>query len=112
METQEKIPSPEEIYKEAFEAAKAAVAKMIEENPGNWYPCGFAWVKIRPARGPFITYLKKNGIGYLSYNGGWEVNNPARSGTQWLDALSAGARAFRDVLRKYGINAIADSRWD
>ena len=41
----------------AFEAAARECDSMIEDNPGQWYPCGFASVVIRPARGPVVAAL-------------------------------------------------------
>lgn len=108
----EKKPSPEEIFNEARAAAIAATQKIINDNPGVWYPCGFAWVNIKPARGKFIAYLKEQEIGYLAYDGGWNVWNPSDNHTQWMDAKFGGALAFAKVLRKYGIKAIAKSRED
>src|SRR5690606_11417507 len=37
--------------------------------------CGFAWVRIKPARGPLIKYLKDNGIGEKAWNGGWTISS-------------------------------------
>jgi hypothetical protein len=49
---------PKAIYEEAMEAAKAAVrANAHRENP-NAFDCGFAWVVLKPARGPFVTWLR------------------------------------------------------
>jgi hypothetical protein len=36
--------------------------------------CGFAYVTISPARGPLVSYLKKNRIGHSRYGGGYEVS--------------------------------------
>jgi len=72
--------------------------------------CGFAWVNISPARGPFVTYLKKIGVGHKGYYGGYEVS--MRSGGQSIDKKEAEARAFVDVLAKYGIEASVQSRLD
>lgn len=79
-------------------AAAATAAKLIEANPGTWYPCGFAWVMVKPARGPLVEALKELGMGKRSESGGFQVYNPSRNSTQWMDAKEAGARAFKDSL--------------
>jgi hypothetical protein len=100
------------ILNKASEAARAATAKMINENPGQWYPCGFAWVTIKPARGPFVSYLKEQNIGHKAYGGGWQIWNPSENATQWMDAKKAGADAFAKILQENGIKAEADCRMD
>ncbi len=96
----------------ANQAAIEATFKHLRENPDQWYPCGFAWVIIKPARGPFIKYLKEQHVGQAAYGGGWSIWNPSGHPTQWMDAKMAGAEAFAKVLREKGINAIADQRMD
>lgn len=97
----------------ALKDAADAAQKMINENPDVWYPCGFAWVKIRPARGPVVKALKEMGLGNIdSYAGGYMVYNPSQNSTQWMDAKIAGARAFADALTKMGVKAYAESRID
>jgi hypothetical protein len=100
------------IWTEAHAAAVAATAATVNANPDVWYPCGFAWVRIKPARGAFVNFLKEIDAGYTSEEGGYVVYNPSGHPTQWMDAKYAGARAFADVLRKHGIQAIAESRMD
>jgi hypothetical protein len=102
-----------EVFKKAKEAAVLAASKKIQDNPGEWYPCGFASVKIKPARGKFVQMLKANKIGYTdTYGGGYVVSDPAQLSTQWMDAKLAGARAFAEVLNKNGIAAYAESMID
>lgn len=96
----------------AFSAATNAAAKMIKDNPDVWYPCGFAWCKIRPARGAFVNYLKEKQIGRLSDGGGWDIWNPSNNSTQWMPAKEEGARAFAKVLREHNIKCTAHSRMD
>ena len=108
-----KINEIRELQALAFSAAAEACNKMIADNPGQWYPCGFALVRIRPARGALVNHWKSLGIGHVdNFNGGYVVYNPSGNSTQWMDAKMAGARAFAEILRKYGINAIAESRVD
>lgn len=101
------------IWKKAHQAAVDATAATLNENPGQWYPCGFAWVRIKPARGPFVNYLKKIEAGRTDdYEGGYVVYNPSGNPTQWMDAKYAGAKAFAAVLQEHGIKAHAESRMD
>ena len=73
--------------------------------------CGFAWVKIYPARGAFVTYLKKAGIGSTnSYAGGYDIW--VRGYGQSVTRKEAYAQAFAAVLRSYGINCYGESRLD
>ena len=72
--------------------------------------CGFAWVNISPARGAFVNYLKSRGVGSKGYYGGYEIW--VREFGQSVDRKTAFARAFADVLAKYGINASIGSRLD
>lgn len=102
----------EELINDAFNAAAAATDEYIRANPDQWYPCGFAWVNIRPARGPLITMLKKMKIGRTGYSGGWDIWNPSGHSTQCMDAKLEGARAFADVLNRHGYKCIALSRID
>lgn len=103
----------DQIYQEAVIAAVAATHDMVNRNPDTWYPCGFAWVNIKPARGKFVSYLKTHHLGSTdSYAGGYTIWNPSKHPTQWMDAKMAGARAFAAVLRKYDIKATAYERMD
>lgn len=73
--------------------------------------CGFAWVKIFPARGAFVTYLKKAGIGSTnSYEGGYDIWVSGYG--QSVTRKEAYAQAFAAVLKSYGINAYGQSRLD
>lgn len=112
-ETQKVIKTVDEILAEAFAAAKEAADKMIAENPTTWYPCGFAWVRIKPARGKFVVALKEAGKGRTDdYKPGFVVYNPSGNATQWMDAKAAGARAFAAVLKKHGVNCSPEVRID
>lgn len=108
-----KNPDWPAIVQEAFTAAGGATAQHLIENPNTWYPCGFAWVNIKPARGKLVEYLKEKGLGYVdSYYGGFTVYNPSQNSTQWMDAKEIGARAFADVLRKHGVKVTVGTRID
>ena len=118
------------IYKEAYTAGikagnEVGVPKFVVGTPttalGNDIDyakptyvldglCGFAWVKIFPARGSFVTFLKTKGIGGKSYNGGYDIW--VSEFGQSVDRKNAFAQAFAEVLNKYGINAYGQSRLD
>ena len=104
-----------DIFREAQEAAALAAQQMINANPGVWYPCGFAWVKIKPARGRFVEMCKDRDLGRVdTYEGGFMIYNPSENSTQWMDAKEAGARAFVEVLKKHypTMKVYAQSRMD
>lgn len=101
------MPVPlEMIVQEAFDAAKQAETAFVLAYGETMY-CGFAWVNIRPGNCNIANYLKKTGKAGKSYSGGVDVWNPGGSYTQSMDVKETGARAFADVLRKYGFNANA-----
>lgn len=105
------------IWTEACVAAKTAVEEYVAKYGEPMY-CGFASVKINPARGKFVTFLKKCGIGDKGYNGGWSVSyydimdDHKYSFTQSLDLKEEGCDAFAKVLHKYGIDAYSIGRAD
>lgn len=76
--------------------------------------CGFAWVRIRPARGAFVTWCKANNIGHNGYGGGWEIASWAFSGSnsQSYEKAMAAANAAAGVLKSFGITAYVDGRLD
>jgi hypothetical protein len=91
-----------DIFCEAQLAAQAAVTQYFNEHPGQWYPCGFAWVKIRPARGRFVEMCKDKGLGRTDdFEGGFTIYNPSENATQSMDAKEAGCRAFVEVMKRY-----------
>lgn len=121
----------EQIYTEADIAGRAAVANlktqpmMVTEHSNllddsssvvNQYyvedgVCGFAWVKIRPARGKFVKWLKDNRIGRAnSYEGGYDIW--ISDYNQSMQKKAAYARAFAKVLVEKGIKAYGESRMD
>jgi len=108
---------PGEIWTEACVAGKTAVEEYYREHGEPLY-CGFSHVKIRPAKGNFVKFLKKVGIGDLGYNGGWNVNyhdimdGHKLSYTQSLDLRETCTDAFAKVLQKYGMEAYSISRAD
>lgn len=112
--------TPAEIFAEAkqaaYDAAVAQNAKLPDEN-SRGFDCGFAWITIRPARGPFVAYLKSAGIGKTGgYEGGsgygiWysDVSLPS---TQSVSVHEAAVEAAANVLKANGVNASWNSRLD
>lgn len=78
--------------------------------------CGFAWVKIKPARGKMVSWLKKNNIGKTdSYAGGymlWVGGDIPAGSTQAIQTKEAIASAAVKILQENGIRAWKESRLD
>ena len=101
-----------QVLAQAHAAAREATQKCIDTNPGQWYPCGFAWVTVREKGSTKLgRALLKNGFS-KAYEGGLKIWNPSEHPTQWMDAKVDGARAFAEVLRAYGIEASVGERMD
>lgn len=108
------------IHQQASEAAQKAVDDLIAKHGSEsnaFFYCGFAWVKIRPARGKFVAFLKANNLGHRGYNGGYEItpdiNYPEKSACwQSMDLREAAAMAYTDVLRSHNLTASMQSRAD
>lgn len=95
-----------------LEEAARFTRAYIEQN-GQHFPCGFAWVNIKPARGQFVRVLNEMKVGSTDESmGGCTVWNPSGNGTQCMDAKEVGARAFAEHLRKYELNASSHTRMD
>jgi hypothetical protein len=100
------------IVRDATEAATKATAAYLAEGH-HWFPCGFAWVTIRPATGKFVNYLRAEGIGRRdTHEGGWKIWNPSNCSTQSMEALMAGATAYAKVLAANGVRCDVGSRVD
>jgi len=126
------MKTPQEIYTEAHSAGMAAghgctptpmvvgtpttpLGDDIDYTKDTYYVsdglCGFAWINIKPARGKFVTWLKKASIGRSdSYYGGYTI---------WVSEFGQSvarkenyARAFAKVLGDNGITAYNMSRLD
>lgn len=105
-----------EIFEKACKAAQES-SDYAEATTDHWYPCGFAWINIKPARGPFISWCRKNAIGGKAYEGGWNITSYAvcRQTATWSQSMvvkSAGVDAAVRVLRENGINAYPCNRMD
>jgi len=104
----------EQIFNDATAAAKAAVAKRSAVWGGHDAgACGFGWVELTPARGPFVAYCKANKLGSkIGYKPGFQFWNPGCYNGQNIDIKEAGADAFAAVLNLHGLNARSCSRLD
>lgn len=104
--------SVSELVELAIKEAQKAANAHHALNP-HWYPCGFAWVNIKPARGKVVAHLKSLGLGRTDdYYGGYTVWNPSGHSSQHMYTLEAGARAFADVLKSAGVKAYVSTRMD
>jgi hypothetical protein len=83
----------------AFINAEVA-GKAKFEQVGERDSCGFAWILIRPARGPLVSYLKKQGIGGNEYGGGYSIWMPGRQPTQSISVHEAAAKAFVETIKE------------
>lgn len=110
---------PTYIWHTAKDAAVEAVNEYMKDKEEPMY-CGFANVKIRPARGKFVSWLKRQEIGDNAYNGGWRISyydmmpmGHEYRGTQSLDIKEVACDAFAKVLEEqFGLNVISESRAD
>ena len=113
--------SPAALYASADMSGRAAANALVcnpmvvSDGKQKWFVadgvCGFAWVKIRPATGPFVKFLKDNQIGRKdSYAGGYMVS--IFDYNQSMQKKEAYAYAFADVLNANGVNAFASSNMD
>ena len=115
--------TPEQLFSQADAAGRNAVSN-IQVKPmivtdgrtgQQWHEedgvCGFAWIKIRPARGEFVRWLKKNNIGKTdSFEGGYMIW--ISDYNQSMQKKEAYAYGFAKVLVDNGIRAYAMSRMD
>ena len=109
---------PYEMWSNAKKACLDTVNEFTAKHGEPMY-CGFANVKVYPARGKFIKFLKEMGIGSNGYKGGWRISyydimpqDHQYRTTQSLDIKEIACEAFRDELRKYGLTVYAESRAD
>ena len=113
------------IFFEAKIAAQEAVKAIVDAHTGpgpvdHVGACGFAWVRLPKAQGPFVTWLKKaakgavdsRAFGERAWDVGWEFWNPGDYRGQRIDIKEAGAAAFAAVLKKHGIACYTGSRLD
>ena len=102
-----------DILAKAEQDAVATTAKYLSDIGGDTYPCGFAWVHIKPARGQFVKIMKELKMGRTDeFYGGYVVYNPSGNFCQNMDAKYEGAKAFANELKRHGVNATAIQRID
>ena len=100
-------------------ARKVAIKAVDDYMIGKEEPmyCGFANVSIHPAKGKFVSFMKKANIGdtykgyRISYYDIMPTDHQYRH-TQSLDIKEIATEAFRDELRKYGLTVYAEGRAD
>ena len=109
------------IHAEATSAARAAVAKMLDEwnasTGGNQYGepmyCGFAWVDVK-VRSNSKLGKALQAVGFRkSWQGGvLQLWDPAQHRGQSMDCKEVGASAYASVWRSYGVDMYMGSRAD
>ena len=109
---------PADMFLNARNKAIEAVDNFMEGREEPMY-CGFANVSVRPARGKFVSFLKKAGVGDNGWNGGYrisyyEIMPPDHKWRhcQSMDIKEVACGAFADALKKYGLKAYMESRAD
>jgi hypothetical protein len=109
------------VHAEAVHAAKKAVADLLEkwtaQTGGNEYGepmyCGFAWVDVKIRSNSKLGQAMQAQGFRKSYQAGYlQLWDPAEHRGQSMDCKEAGAQAYAEVLREYGINAYMGSRAD
>ena len=109
---------PGEMFFNARQEAIKAVDAYVEKYGEPMY-CGFANVSIHPARGRFVSFMKKAGVGDNGYRGGYRISyydimpkDHPYSHTQSMSIREVACDAFRDELVKYGLTVYSESRAD
>lgn len=101
----------ESVHNTAEAAAQRAEAEFRVKHGEPGY-CGFAWVKVNEKASTKLGRALK-AVGFRKeYGGGLSLWNPGGSFTQSMDIKEAGAEAYAEVLRQYGVKAYACSRAD
>ena len=109
---------PADMFLNARKVAIKAVDDYMKDKEEPMY-CGFANVSIHPARGRFVSFMKKADIGSSGYRGGWRISyydimpksHPWRC-TQSMDIKEVGCDAFANTLESFGLDCISESRAD
>ena len=110
---------PAKQYLDAREQAVKAVDEYMKDKEEEPMYCGFASVSIHPARGKFVSFLKKAGVGDNGYRGGYrisyyEIMPPDHKWRhcQSMDIKEVACDAFKNALKKYGLTVYSESRAD
>lgn len=100
------------------QAAAASMAEYTKYGTDHVGACGFAWVNIYEHNGTAIKgntklgkLLKTAGV-RQDYTRAFQVWGGEWYNGQSIDIKEAGARAYADVLKRYGFTAYAGSRLD
>ena len=109
---------PADMFLNARKVAIKAVDDFVAKHGEPMY-CGFANVSIHPAKGRFVSFMKKADIGDKGFRGGYRISyydimpqdHQYRS-TQSMDIKEEACEAFRDELKKYCLTVYAESRAD
>ena len=101
------------IKNEAEVAANLAQADFLQKH-GEMAYCGFAWVNVYVDRTNSKVAKELMKIGFRKDYRPKCLNlwKPGSYNGQSMDVLEAGARAYADVLTKYGFRAYMGSRAD
>ena len=109
---------PADMFLNARKVAIKAVDDFVAKHGEPMY-CGFANVSVHPARGRFVSFMKKADVGSKGYGGGYRISyydimpkDHPYSHTQSMSIKEEACEAFRDELRKYGMTVYAESRAD
>jgi len=101
----------ESVHNTAIAAARQAEAAFVAQH-GEMAYCGFAWVKV-PVKASTKLGRALKTVGFTkSYSGGLDLWNPGGSFTQSMDVKEAGAQAYAETLKQFGIDAYMQSRAD
>ena len=92
---------PADMFLNARKVAIKAVDDFVAKHGEPMY-CGFANVSIHPARGKFVSFMKKADVGDKGYGGGYRISyydimpqdHQYRS-TQSMDIKETACEAFR-----------------
>jgi hypothetical protein len=109
------------IHTEATSAAKAAIAKFLDDwnskTGGNEYGepmyCGFAWVDVKERSNSKLgKALQAVGFSKSYQSGVLQLWDPAQHRGQSMDCKEVGAQAYAEVFRSYGVQMHMGSRAD
>ena len=110
--------SPADMFLNARTQAVKAVDDFMKDREEPMY-CGFANVSIHPARGRFVSFMKKAGVGDSGYKGGYRISyydimpqDHQYRHTQSMDIKEIACDAFANALKQYGLTVYSVSRAD
>jgi hypothetical protein len=107
-----------ENFAEIIAEAHTAGAKAGAE-PKPRFPCGFAWVNVKPGTSRFARYAKALNTNARHLSSGWRADSYYGGITLWvsdygqnMQQKEAYTNAYAEVLRRHGIAATSNSRMD